>query len=160
MNHVKRILMCLCLCVAACGQPRLYGNFLEHPTAQTESFLALDVSAQLRRAYSPAATLIVLPDARDPFGQSLTARLRRLGFAVAEEEAAVAGRSGTTVRYIVDAIGQGYFRVTLVVQRTRDGAVVARMSRAYGAKADVLHPAGAWTRQTPAKDMEPAWTTN
>ena len=149
----------LLVALAGCASPPLYGNFLERTTVQSQSFFALDAAAQLRRAYSPAAMPLVVPGARDPFGRALVTRLRHMGFAVSDEGSAPAP-GALIVRYVVDGIGAELYRVTLVIWRARDSALLSRMSRAYGKQAGVLHAAGAWTRQAPVEEGAQAWTTN
>lgn len=143
--------------MGACAGPRRYGVFVEHPQEQALSFYAIDAAAQLRRAYTPTVTTLSLPDASDHFGRELVVRLRRLGFAVAEE-GVVSSHNALTVRYVVDAIEPPFHRLMLVIWRSRDAVLVSRMLRAYRATKGDPHPAGAWTRQTPAQ--EAAWTTN
>jgi hypothetical protein len=155
---IARLTVLLCAALAACASTPLYGNFLEHTSVRAQTFFALDTAAQLRRAYSPAALSLVVPSARDPFGLALVARLRRQGFAVADEGVA-APPHALTVRYVVDAIGDQLYRITLTVRRTRDDALITRMSRAYGQQDGMVRAAGAWTRQTAAEEG-PAWTTN
>ena len=154
-----RLAALLFAALAGCASPPpLYGNFLERTTLQAQSFFALDTAVQLRSSYSPAAIPLVLPDAGDPFGQALVARLRRMGFAVSEDSATELPNA-LTVRYAIDGFGVALYRVTLVIRRTRDDAVVSRMSRAFGKQDGVLEAAGPWTRQI-AIEEEGAWTTN
>lgn len=150
--------------LAGCASgPQLYGNFLGRGSPQAQSFFALDSAAQLRRAFAPASMPLVLQDAHDPFGQALVSRLRRMGFAVAEDGQTPAPNA-LMLRYVVDGIERDLYRVTLVIWRARDEALLSRMSRAYGIQAGMVGPAGPWTRQVPVAQGDEAggksWTTN
>jgi Conjugal transfer protein TrbH len=157
MGAAKIALFCT-LVLSACAGPRMYGYFLERASTQASSELAEEIAAQLCRAYSPAHLALALPDATDAFGNALVARLRRAGFAVADA-GTKAPPQAAIVHYVVDSLGEPLVRVTLVVVRQRDRALLSRMSRAYAlSKSGGVRAAGAWTRQKPAE--EAAWTTN
>jgi hypothetical protein len=158
--QIGRLALWVVAAFAGCASaPPLYGNFLERTSVETQSLLAQDAAAQLRRAYSPASIPLWVPESKDPFGQALVTRLRRMGFSVSDERNGAPANT-LTVRYVVDALGSQFYCVSLVIWRARDSALISRMNRAYGLQSGVMHPAGAWTRLTAADKEAQAWTTN
>lgn len=156
---IARLSLWLVVVLAGCARAPLYGNFLERTSVQAQALLAQDAAAQLRRAYSPAAMPLSLPDAHDAFGRALVTRLGRMGFAISGESSE-SPANALTVRYVVDSLGSQFYRVSLVIWRARDSALISRMNRAYAQRAGGMRPAGAWTRLTASTEEAQAWTTN
>jgi hypothetical protein len=143
-----------------------YGSFIQNPSLTTSKAMADDVAAQLMRLYPAANTQFNLRHTvNDPFGHALIDNLRVAGFAVQERihsdnslfvskilmgdslpDSAISHKAdgvsqpaGLSLSYIIDQSGDLY-HVKLTIDDTR-------LSRAFVAQADSVHPAGLWVRK-------------
>lgn len=143
------ILMSVLLLLNGCAtQP--YGSFIQNPSLVTSKAMADDVSAQLMRLYPAANTQFNLRHTvNDPFGHALIENLRLQGFAVQEatkqhifgapHKPEPEPQKGLSLSYVIDQSGDLY-HVKLTIDDTR-------LSRAFVAQADSVHPAGLWVRK-------------
>lgn len=159
------ILMVVLLLLNGCAtQP--YGNFIQNPLLATSKAMADDVAAQLMRLYPAANTQFNLSHTvNDPFGHALIENLRLEGFAIQErinsdnslfvskilmsdslpdiainhQEDGASQSTGLALSYIIDQSGDLY-HVNITIDDTR-------LSRAFVAQADSVHPAGLWVRK-------------
>ena len=143
-----------------------YGNFIQNPSLVTSKAMADEVTAQIVRLYPAANTQFNLRHTvNDPFGHALIENLRLEGFAVQErinsdnslfvskilmggslpdiainhEADGVTQPTGLALSYILDQSGDLY-HVNITIDDTR-------LSRAFVAQADSVHPAGLWVRK-------------
>ncbi len=120
--------------------PHADGAYIATST-ETDAYLAGDAVTQLATLLPPASTPLRLSLRKgDAFGAAMAAALRGKGYAV--EEVAAAGEQGgaTPLHYVLDAVSQDMYRLTLV-------AGTSTLSRAYAVENGVLAPAGEWTRK-------------
>lgn len=143
-----------------------YGNFIQNPSLVTSKAMADEVTAQIVRLYPAANTQFNLRHTvNDPFGHALIENLRLEGFAVQEkinsdnslfvskilmgsslpdiaidhQEDGASQPTGLALSYIIDQSGDLY-HVNITIDDTR-------LSRAFVAQADSVHPAGLWVRK-------------
>ena len=155
-SHSIFILMLVLLLLNGCAtQP--YGSFIQNPSpiySQYSKVMADDVTVQIVRLYPAANTQFNLRHAvNDPFGKALIENLRLEGFAVQEviqqsiqqqifaapHQLDTESQKGLTLSYIIDQSGDLY-HVKLIIDDMR-------LSRAFEAQADSIHPAGLWVRK-------------
>lgn len=164
MRSNSLIIILLLLLSGCATQP--YGSFIQNPSTIYSKVMADDVTAQLMRLYPVANTQFNLRHTvNDPFGHALIENLRIAGFAVQErinsdnslfvskilmggslpdiainhEADGVNQPAGLALSYIIDQSGDLY-HVNITIDDTR-------LSRAFVAQADSLHPAGLWVRK-------------
>lgn len=132
-----------------------YGNFIQNASLADSQSMADDVAAQIIRLYPPATTQFNLRHAsHDSFGQALIESLRQAGFAVREAidetpftlsqlsdapSQSPQPEKGLTLSYVVDQ-SDDLYHTKLMIGDTR-------LSRAFVAKADGIHPAGLWVKR-------------
>lgn len=159
------LIIILLLLVKGCAtQP--YGSFIQNPSTIYSKVMADEVTAQIVRLYPAANTQFNLRHTvNDPFGHALIENLRVAGFAVQErinsdntlfvskilmggslpviainhEADGVSQPAGLALSYIIDQSGDLY-HVNIKIDDTR-------LSRAFVAQADSVHPAGLWVRK-------------
>ncbi|MBS0299780.1 MAG: conjugal transfer protein TrbH [Proteobacteria bacterium] len=143
------ILMSVLLLLNGCAtQP--YGSFIQNPSTLYSKVMADDATAQIVRLYSAANTQFNLRHAaNDPFGNALIDNLRLEGFAVQEaiqqpiftapQQPDIDPQKGLSLSYVIDQSGDLY-HVKLMIGDMR-------LSRAFIAQADSIHPAGLWVRK-------------
>ena len=147
------ILMSVLLLLNGCAtQP--YGNFIQNPSIVYSKVMADDVTAQIVRLYPAANTQFNLRHmVNDPFGHALIENLRVTGFAVQEatqqpiqqqifavpHQPEAEPQKGLALSYVIDQSGDLY-HVNITIDDTR-------LSRAFVAQADSVHPAGLWVRK-------------
>ena len=156
-SHSIFILMLVLLLLNGCvSQP--YGNFIQNPSTTYSKDMADDVTAQIVRLYPAANTKFNLRHVvNDPFGHALIENLRLEGFAVQEaiqqsiqqsiqqqifaapHQPDTESQKGLALSYIVDQSGDLY-HVKLMIDDMR-------LSRAFAAQVDSIHPAGLWVRK-------------
>lgn len=143
------------LLLAGCvTQPFGYGNFIQNPSPAHSKVMADDVTAQLKRLYPAANTQFnMLHTANDPFGHALIENLRLEGFAVQEatqqsiqqqifaapQQTEMEPQKGLILSYLIDQSSDLY-HVNIMINDMR-------LSRAFMAQADNVHPAGLWVRK-------------
>ncbi len=147
------ILMLVLLLLNGCAT-QSYGSFIQNPSIVYSKVMADDVAAQIVRLYPAANTQFNLRHAvNDPFGKALIENLRLEGFAVQEtiqqsiqqqifaapNQPDTESQKGRALSYIVDQSGDLY-HVKLMIDDMR-------LSRAFAAQADSIHPAGLWVRK-------------
>lgn len=149
----------LLICLAGCGSNASkpdsgYGRFITGATAAYESQMADDSVRQLVSLYPPASTRLTMDqEAPDQFGTRLIEQLRAQGYALQEavqppaapqsnRPSALPEESGAaSLNYVLDTVSSpNLYRVTLKVGNQT-------ISRAYLARSNVIHPAGAWARK-------------
>ena len=163
--NIVILALSLLLLLGGCAmQP--YGNFIQNPSLVTSKAMADEVTAQIVRLYPAANTQFNLRHTvNDPFGHALIENLRLEGFAVQErinsdnsffvskilmsgslpdiainhEADGVTQPTGLALSYILDQSGDLY-HVNITIDDTR-------LSRAFVAQADSVHPAGLWVRK-------------
>ncbi|MBX9896221.1 MAG: conjugal transfer protein TrbH [Nitrosomonas sp.] len=143
-----------------------YGSFIQNPSTIYSKVMADEVTAQIVRLYRAANTQFNLRHAvNDPFGHALIENLRLEGFAVQErinsdnslfvsrilmgdsipdiainhETDGASQPARLALSYIIDQSGDLY-HVNITIDDTR-------LSRAFVAQADSVHPAGLWVRK-------------
>jgi hypothetical protein len=159
------LIIILLLLVKGCAtQP--YGSFIQNPSTIYSKVMADEVTAQIVRLYPAANTQFNLRHTvNDPFGHALIENLRVAGFAVQErinsdntlfvskilmggslpviainhEADGVSQPAGLALSYIIDQSSDLY-HVNIKIDDTR-------LSRAFVAQADSVHPAGLWVRK-------------
>lgn len=146
------ILALLLFLVGCATQP--YGNFIQNPSLTTSKVMADDVTAQLMRLYPAASTQFNLSHTvNDPFGHALIENLRLEGFAIQEatqqliqrqklaapHQPKTESQKGLSLSYVIDRSGDLY-HIKLMIDDMR-------LSRAFMAQADSIHPAGLWVRK-------------
>ena len=163
-NSVILALSLLLLLGGCATQP--YGSFIQNPSTSYSKVMADEVTAQIVRLYPAANTQFNLRHTvNDPFGHALIENLRLEGFAVQErinsdnslfvskilmggslpdiainhEADGVTQPTGLALSYILDQSGDLY-HVNITIDDTR-------LSRAFVAQADSVHPAGLWVRK-------------
>ena len=154
LNQSYRMLVLLLVAMLLDGcATTQYGNFIQNPSINVTQVMATDAAAQIVRLYPPATTqFTVLHAANDPFGQTLIDKLRVAGFAVQEavepsiEQSLFAvpqpqeeQKVGIRLSYIVDQ-SDDLYHANLLIDDTR-------LSRAFIARADSVHPAGLWVKK-------------
>ena len=154
LNQSHRLLFALLMAVLLNGcATTQYGNFIQNPSFDANQIMATDAATQIVRLYPPATTqFTVLHAANDPFGQTLIDKLRIAGFAVQEavepsiEQSLFAvpqtpaePQTGIRLSYVVDQMDDLY-HANLLIDDTR-------LSRAFIARADSVHPAGLWVKR-------------
>ena len=154
LNQSYRMLVLLLVAMLLDGcATTQYGNFIQNPSINVTQVMATDAAAQIVRLYPPATTqFTVLHAANDPFGQTLIDKLRVAGFAVQEavepsiEQSLFAvpqpqeeQKAGIRLSYVVDQMDDLY-HANLLIDDTR-------LSRAFIARADSVHPAGLWVKR-------------
>ncbi|MBV6447980.1 conjugal transfer protein TrbH [Nitrosomonas sp.] len=147
------ILMLVLLLLNGCAT-HSYGNFIQNPSTTYSKVMADDVTAQIVRLYPAANTQFNLRHVvNDLFGHALIENLRLAGFAVQEatqqsiqqqiffapHQPDTESQKGLALSYIVDQSGDLY-HVKLMIDDMR-------LSRAFAAQADSIHPAGLWVRK-------------
>lgn len=151
--NILMLAVSLLLLLAGCAtQP--YGNFIQNPSLATSKVMADDATVQLMRLYRAANTQFNLSHpVNDPFGHALIENLRLEGFAVQEatqqliQQQIFAGphqpetepQKGLSLSYVIDQSGDLY-HIKLMIDDMR-------LSRAFMAQADSIHPAGLWVRK-------------
>ena len=163
--NIVILALSLLLLLGGCAmQP--YGNFIQNPSLATSKVMADEVTAQIVRLYPAANTQFNLRHTvNDPFGHALIENLRVAGFAVQErinsdnslfvskilmggslpdiainhQAGDVSQPTGLALSYIIDQSGDLY-HVNITIDDTR-------LSRAFVAQADSVHPAGLWVRK-------------
>jgi hypothetical protein len=155
-SHSIFILILVLLLLSGCAtQP--YGSFIQNPSpiySQYSKVMADDVTAQIVRLYPAANTQFNLRHVvNDSFGKALIENLRLEGFAVQEatqqsiqqqifaapHQLDTESQKGLTLSYIIDQSGDLY-HVKLMIDDMR-------LSRAFAAQADSIHPSGLWVRK-------------
>ena len=151
-NSIFILMLVLLLLNGCTTQP--YGNFIQNPSIVYSKVMADDVAAQIARLYPAANTQFNLHHVvNDPFGHALIENLRLEGFAVQEatqqsiqqqifaapHQPDTESQKGLALSYIVDQSGDLY-HVKLMIDDMR-------LSRAFAAQADSIHPAGLWVRK-------------
>ncbi|WP_350135715.1 conjugal transfer protein TrbH [Nitrosomonas sp.] len=155
-SHSIFILILVLLLLSGCAtQP--YGSFIQNPSSiysQYSKVMADNVTAQIVRLYPAANTQFNLRhEVNDPFGKALIENLRLEGFAVQEtiqqsiqqqifaapNQPDTESQKGLALSYIIDQSGDLY-HVKLMIDDMR-------LSRAFAAQADSIHPAGLWVRK-------------
>lgn len=128
----------LVLALCGCGGAAQYGSFVQVAT-QTQAAIAADAARKLAADYDAAQVRVrIAQDARDPFGRSFAAQLRKAGFAVKSGEGGAIGAQ-LRVRYVVDKLkGTDLLRLSLFVERRT-------LSRAYARRSGAVYPAGPWS---------------
>lgn len=151
-SHRLLFLLLMAVLLNGCATTH-YGNFIQNPSQDANQIMATDAAAQIVRLYPPATTqFTVLHAANDPFGQTLIDKLRMAGFAVQEafepsiEQSLFAvpqpqeeQKAGIRLSYIVDQ-SDDLYHANLLIDDTR-------LSRAFIARADSVHPAGLWVKR-------------
>lgn len=132
-----------------------YGNFIDVPEKFDGKVMAEDVAGKMVALFPPARTSIKMRQTTlDAFGTTLTATLRRKGYALAEfdpggrtvsQEAGAPSRPPATdnlaLAYLVDQpLDAGLYRLTVLINEQS-------LSRLYRAKDGSLVPAGYWVRK-------------
>ncbi len=151
-NAVFILMLVLSLLNGCATQP--YGNFIQNPSTTYSKVMADDVTAQIVRLYPAANTQFNLRHGvNDPFGKALIENLRLEGFAVQEtiqqsiqqqifaapNQPDTESKKGLALSYIIDQSGDLY-HVKLMIDDMR-------LSRAFAAQVDSIHPAGLWVRK-------------
>jgi hypothetical protein len=145
----KLVVILASIAWTSCAQPRSYGDFLVHVTPKDEDTLAADAAQQLKRLYAPGSTHVAIAAPTDPFGKALSSRLRQLGFAVMDGDRSDNPKNATRLRYVVDDIGEQFFRTVLMVAPQRgSGTRGILTARAYMRTPRGPAAAGPWTNQT------------
>lgn len=130
-----------------------YGNFIQNPSSAVTQVMADDAAAQIVRLYPPATTQFTIMHAvHDAFGKTLIEKLRAAGFAVQEaaeqsvqqsmfaaSQSKTESQGGIQLSYIVDQ-SEDLYHANLLINDTR-------LSRAFIARADAIHPAGLWVKK-------------
>ncbi|PXW85813.1 conjugative transfer protein TrbH [Nitrosomonas sp. Nm84] len=164
MRPNSLIIIFLLLLGGCATQP--YGSFIQNPSTIYSKVMADEVTAQIVRLYRAANTQFNLRHAvNDPFGHALIENLRLEGFAVQErinsdnslfvsrilmgdsipdiainhETDGASQPARLALSYIIDQSGDLY-HVNITIDDTR-------LSRAFVAQADSVHPAGLWVRK-------------
>ncbi|PXW83301.1 conjugative transfer protein TrbH [Nitrosomonas sp. Nm84] len=164
MRSNSLIIILLLLLSGCATQP--YGSFIQNPSTIYSKVMADEVTAQIVRLYPAANTQFNLRHTvNDPFGHALIENLRVAGFAVQEridsdnslfvskilmgdslpgiainhQEDGASQPTGLALSYIIDQSGDLY-HVNITIDDTR-------LSRAFVAQADSVHPAGLWVRK-------------
>lgn len=152
MRPNSLIIILLLLLNGCATQP--YGSFIQNPSTIYSKVMADEVTAQIVRLYPAANTQFNLRHpVNDPFGHALIENLRLQGFAVQEAtqqpiQQQIFGASrqpdtepqkGLSLSYVIDQSGDLY-HVNITIDDTR-------LSRAFVAQADSVHPAGLWVRK-------------
>lgn len=164
MRSNSLIIILLLLLSGCATQP--YGSFIQDPSTSYSKVMADEVTAQIVRLYPAANTQFNLRHTvNDPFGHALIENLRVAGFAVQEkinsdnslfvskilpggslpdiainhEADGISQSAGLALSYIIDQSGDLY-HVNITIDDTR-------LSRAFAAQADSVHPAGLWVRK-------------
>lgn len=151
-NSVFILMLVLLLLNGCATQP--YGNFIQNASSVTSKVMADDVTAQIVRLYPAANTQFNLRHVvNDPFGHALIENLRLAGFAVQEatqqsiqqqifaapHQPDTEPQKGLSLSYVIDQSSDLY-HVKLMIDDMR-------LSRAFAAQADSIHPAGFWVRK-------------
>jgi len=154
LNQSYRMLVLLLVAMLFDGcATTQYGNFIQNPSFDANQIMATDAAAQIVRLYPAASTQFTLGHPiKDAFGQTLIEKLRVAGFAVQEaaepsiEQSLFAvpqpqevQKSGIRLSYIVDQ-SDDLYHTNLLIDDTR-------LSRAFIARADSVHPAGLWVKR-------------
>ncbi len=154
INQSHRLLFALLMAVLLNGcATTQYGNFIQNPSQDANQIMATDAAAQIVRLYPAASTQFTLRHhINDAFGQALIDKLRVAGFAVQEtaepsiEQSLFAvpqtpaePQAGIRLSYIVDQ-SDDLYHANLLIDDTR-------LSRAFIARADSVHPAGLWVKR-------------
>jgi hypothetical protein len=148
-------ILILALLLGGCAtQPYGYGSFIQNPSAAYSKVMADDVAAQLKRLYPAANTQFNLHHAaNDPFGHALIENLRLAGFAVQEttqqsiqqqifaspHQPEIELSKGLILSYLIDQ-SRDLYHVNIMIGDMR-------LSRAFMAESDGVHPAGLWVRK-------------
>ena len=151
--NIVILALSLLLLLGGCAtQP--YGNFIQNPSLATSKVMADEVTAQIVRLYPAANTQFNLRHTvNDPFGHALIENLRVAGFAVQEttqqsiqqqifgapHQSETEPQKGLSLSYVIDQSSDLY-HVNITIDDTR-------LSRAFVAQADSVHPAGLWVRK-------------
>ncbi len=154
LNQSHRLLFALLMAVLLNGcATTQYGNFIQNPSFDANQIMATDAAAQIVRLYPAASTQFTLGHPiKDAFGQTLIEKLRVAGFAVQEaaepsiEQSLFAvpqpqeeQKAGIRLSYIVDQ-SDDLYHANLLIDDTR-------LSRAFIARAESVHPAGLWVKR-------------
>ena len=153
-NCVFFLMLGLLMLNGCATQPYGYGSFIQNPSPAHSKVMADDVTAQLKRMYPAANTQFNLRhEASDPFGHALIENLRMAGFAVQEttqqpiqqqifaapHQPEIEPQKGLILSYLIDQSSDLY-HVNIMINDMR-------ISRAFMAEADGVHPAGLWVRK-------------
>lgn len=149
-NPVFFLMLGLLVLNGCAMQPFGYGNFIQNPSPAHSKVMADDVTAQLKRLYPAANTQFNLRhEANDPFGHALIENLRLEGFAVQEviKQPIFAGphqpdtepQKDLALSYVIGQSADLY-HVNIMINDMR-------ISRAFMAQVDGVHPAGLWVRK-------------
>lgn len=154
LNQSYRMLVLLLVAMLLDGcATTQYGNFIQNPSFDANQIMATDAAAQIVRLYPAASTQFTLGHhINDAFGQTLIDKLRIAGFAVQEaaepsiEQSLFAvpqtpaePQAGIRLSYIIDQ-SDDLYHANLLIDDTR-------LSRAFIARADSVHPAGLWVKK-------------
>jgi len=153
-NPVFFLMLGLLVLNGCAMQPFGYGNFIQNPSAAHSKVMADDVTAQLKRLYPAANTQFNLRhEANDPFGHALIENLRLEGFAVQEATQQSIQQQIFAVPHQPDTGLQKGLALSYVIDQSSDLYHVnimindMRISRAFMAEVDGVHPAGLWVRK-------------